>query len=294
MKWNVRLKVAPFLFLAPYFFGLFLFWIYPVIHALYLSLFKITGLWEEPKFVGIKNYINLFSDERFVKALINTTYYAAASVFIILACALIFALLINAPRIRFKHLFRTSYFLPMLTSGVVIAIMFTLVFDHEYGVINNYLFAPLGLPKVKWLQTPSFVMPSIILVGLWKYTGINTLYFLVGLQNIPTDITEAAIIDGTNGWQRFWYITLPLLKPIITFVVVLAIVGSYQLFAEPYLLASGGGPADSGLFMTVYLYMTAFQNVQFGYASAIGYTMVIIIFVISLLQMKLMGTFGEE
>ena len=137
-------------------------------------------------------------------------------------------------------------------------------------------------------------MPAIIIVGLWKYTGINTLYFLVGLQNIPSDVREAAIIDGTSPIQRFFYVILPMLKPILTFVVVLAIVGSFQLFAEPYLLASGGGPSDSGLFLTVYLYITAFQNVEFGYASTIGYTMVFIIFALSLLQMKLMGTFREE
>lgn len=292
--WKARLKIAPFLFLAPYLCGLLLFWIYPVLQALYISFFRITGLWEDAQFVGIRNYINLFSDGRFLQSFFNTTYYAAASVLVILSCALFFALLINSPKIKFKHLFRAGYFLPMLTSGVVIAIMFTLVFDHEYGVINNYLLAPLGLPKIKWLRNPIFVMPSIIIVGLWKYTGINTLYFLVGLQNIPTDVIEAAVIDGTRPWQRFWYIILPMLKPIITFTVVLAVVGSYQLFSEPYLLARGGGPADSGLFMTVYLYITAFQNVQFGYASAVGYVIVVIIFIISLLQMKLLGTFRED
>lgn len=282
------------MFLAPYLIGLLLFWVYPVLHALYLSLFKVQGLWEAPTFVGIKNYIDLVSDERFLAALVNTSTYAAASVFLILASALFLALLIYQPRVRYKHFFRTTYFLPMLTSGVVIAIMFGLIFDHEYGVLNNYLLVPLGLEKVRWLQDPRFVMPAIIIVGLWKYTGINTLYFLVGLQNIPSDIREAAIIDGTTPVQRFFYVILPMLKPILTFVVVLAIVGSFQLFAEPYLLASGGGPSDSGLFLTVYLYITAFQNVEFGYASTIGYTMVLIIFALSLLQMKLMGTFREE
>lgn len=294
MRWHTRLKVAPFLFLAPYLVGLFLFWIYPVAYAFYLSLFRVRGLWETPAFVGLRNYFNLFSDQRFLSALANTSIYAAASVFIILAFALSLALLIHHPKVRYKHLFRTTYFLPMLTSGVVIAIMFALIFDQEYGALNNYLMVPLGLGNIRWLRDPSFVMPSIIIVGLWKFTGINTLYFLVGLQNIPDDVREAAIIDGTSPVQRFVYVVLPMLKPILTFVVVLAIVGSFQMFAEPYLLASGGGPQDSGLFMTVYLYITAFQQVEFGYASAIGYTMVFIIFALSLIQMKLMGTFKED
>lgn len=294
MTWKTRLKVAPFVFLAPYFTGLLLFWVYPVLHALYLSLFRVEGLWQDPTFVGIKNYIDLLSDERFLSALVNTSVYAVASVGLILGSALALALLIHQPRVRHKHLFRTTYFLPMLTSGVVIAIMFTLIFDHEYGALNNYLIAPLGFEKIRWLRDPSFVMPSIIIVGLWKYTGINTLYFLVGLQNIPSDIREAALIDGAGPVQRFVRVILPMLKPILTFVIVLAIVGSFQLFAEPYLLASGGGPSDSGLFLTVYLYITAFQNVEFGYASTVGYTIVIIIFSLSLLQMKLLGTFKED
>ena len=127
------------------------------------------------------------------------------------------ALLINQPRVKHKHLFRTAFFLPMLTSGVVIAIMFTLIFDHEYGALNNYVMAPLGIEKIRRLRDPAFVMPSIIIVGLWKYTGINTLYFLVGLQNTPTEIREAALIDGASPGQRFVHVTLPMLKPILTF-----------------------------------------------------------------------------
>lgn len=294
MTWKTRLKVAPFVFLAPYLAGLLVFWVYPVLHALYLSFFRVRGLWENPTFVGIKNYMDLLSDNRFRSALANTSVYAVASVFLILGVALSLALLINQPRVKHKHLFRTAFFLPMLTSGVVIAIMFTLIFDHEYGALNNYIMVPLGIDKIRWLRDPAFVMPSIIIVGLWKYTGINTLYFLVGLQNIPTEIREAALIDGASPVQRFIQVTLPMLKPILTFVIVLAIVGSFQMFAEPYLLASGGGPSDSGLFLTVYLYITAFQNVAFGYASTIGYMIVIIIFGLSLLQMKLMGTFRED
>lgn len=282
------------MFLAPYLVGLMLFWVYPVLYALYLSFFRVRGLWQQPTFVGIYNYRLLFSDSRFLAALRNTALYAAASVFIIVGVALVMALLINQPKIRYKHLFRTTYFLPMLTSGVVIAIMFALIFDPEYGALNNYIMRPLGLGSIRWLRDPRFVLSSIVIVGLWKFTGINTLYLLVGLQNIPSDIREAAIIDGAGPVQRFRYVTLPMLKPILTFVIVLAIVGSFQLFAEPYLLASGGGPADSGLFMTVYLYLTAFRDVEFGYASAIGYSMVFVIFVLSLIQMTIMGTFKEE
>ena len=183
----------------------------------------------------------------------------------------------------------------MVTSGVAVAIMFILIFDHQYGLLNNMLLGPLGFPKLKWLLDSRLVMPSLILVGIWKWTGINSLYFLAGLQNIPRELEEAAEIDGATGWQRFRYIILPLLRPVTAFVTVVAVIGSYQLFAEPYLLAGeGGGPGGSGLFMTVYLYITAFRDLRFGYASAIGYTLVVIIFILSFLQLKVTGALKSD
>lgn len=288
-------RVAPYLFVSPFFLGYAAFFLYPVLWAFYLSFFQQVGIGSEPKFVALGNYLKLLSDEKFLKAVVNTSYYAAGSLFVILPAALLLGMAFNMQRLRFRNFFRLFFFTPMITSGVVVAIIFGLVFNNEYGIINNWLLAPLGLPKLRWLRDPLLVMPAIIVVGLWRYTGINALYFLAGLQNIPTEIQEAASIDGCTRWQVFRYITLPMLRPVLLFVVVIAIIGSYNLFGEPFLLAGAeGGPQNAGLFMTMYLYLNGFRYMKFGYASAIGYALTLIILVLSLIQLRLLGAFRED
>jgi len=285
-------KIVPYLFLAPFFTGLGVFWVYPTLYSFYLAFFKQTGF-GQGKFIGFQNFLVLLSDTRFVRSIVNTTYYAGASVFIILPVALFVAFLLRTPKLPFSQAFRIGYFLPMVTSGTAVAIIFILIFDHQYGILN-YALTLLNLPRIKWLLDPRFVMPSLVLIGLWKWTGINALYFYAGLQGIPREVEEAALVDGASGWQCFWFVTLPLLRPILTFTVTLAIIGSYQLFAEPYLLAGeGGGPGDAGLFATVYLYITGFRALRFGYASAIGCVLFGIIFSLSLIQLKAMGAFKD-
>ena len=138
-------------------------------------------------------------------------------------------------------------------------------------------------------------MPAIIILGIWRFTGINALYFMAGLQNISEEVREAAMIDGANRWQVFRYITLPLLRPVMVFVLTFAIIGSYNLFAEPSILVGAqGGPDNAGLFMTMYLYLTGFRFLKFGYASAIGYALAIIILVLTLIQLRVMGIFRED
>ena len=290
-----RMKLAPYLFISPFFLGYAVFFVYPVLRSLYLSFFEQQGVRSQPRFVGFENYLQLLSDGLFLKALLNTTYYAAGSVFVIVPAALGLALLLTARGLRGREFFRLFFFAPYFTSGVVIAIIFSIVFSRDYGLINNYLLAPLGLPKVEWLRNPVAIMPAIILVGLWHYLGVNALYFLVGLQNIPPELKEAAVIDGAGSWQLFRYVTSPLLRPILIFVVTIAIIGSYNLFAEPaVLLGAEGGPNNAGLFMTMYLYLVGFRFLDFGYASAIGYALALIIIALTLLQLRLMGVFREE
>jgi ABC-type sugar transport system permease subunit len=241
------------------------------------------------------NYINLFSDDRFLKALWNTTYYALGSLLIILPAALLLGLAFNLQKVPGRGFFRLFFFTPNITSGVVVAIIFGLVFNLEYGLINNWLLKPLGLPSVRWMQDANWIMPAIIIVGLWRYTGINALYFLAGLQNIPMELNEAAAIDGATRWQLFRHITLPLLRPVLLFVIIIAIIGSYNLFAEPFLLTTAeGGTRNAGLFMTMYLYLNGFRYMKFGYASAIGYALTVVILVLSLAQLRFLGAFRED
>lgn len=292
-KWQRRL--TPYLFISPFFVGYAIFFLYPVLWALYLSFFQQVGIGSEPKFVGLNNYIDLFSDSTFLKALGNTTYYAAGSIFIIVPCALLLALALFSRNLRGREFFRLFFFSPNITSGVVVGIIFTLVFSAEYGLINNYLFKPLGLPTIAWLQDPRWVMPAIIILGLWRWTGLNALYFMAGLQGISEEIYDAAMIDGAGRWQVFRYVTLPLLRPTLVFVLTFAIIGSYNLFAEPAILVGAqGGPNNAGLFMTMYLYLTGFRFMKFGYAAAIGFALAIIILVLTLIQVRLLGIFRED
>lgn len=295
MTRNWRRRLAPYLFISPFFLGYTIFFVYPMAWALYLSFFKKSGVGSLPRFVGLKNYVSLLTDDLFLKALRNTSYYAVGSIFVIVPAALILALILAAPRLRWREFFRFFFFSPNITAGVVVAIIFRLVFEEQYGLINNYLLAPLGIGPVRWLRDAAFVMPAIILMGLWHYTGINALYFMAGLQNIPMEVKEAATIDGANRWQVFRYITLPLLRPVLIFVLTFAIIGSYNLFGEPSVLVGPeGGTRNAGLFMTMYLYLTGFRFLELGYASAIGYALALIIFVLTLLQLRILGVFRED
>jgi ABC-type sugar transport system permease subunit len=292
-KWRRRL--VPYLFISPFFIGYAIFFLYPVIWAFYLSLYQQVGIGSVPRFVGVDNYIKLLSDELFVKALVNTSYYAAGSILIIVPAALGLGLVLYIRELRWREFFRLLFFSPNITSGVVVAIIFGLVFNHEYGLINNYLIKPFGLEPVRWLQEPVYIMPAMIILGLWRYTGINALYFMAGLQNISPEVKEAAIIDGASRWQAFRFVTLPLLRPVMIFVMTFAIVGSYNLFGEgAVLVGAEGGPSNAGLFMTMYLYLTGFRFLKFGYAAAIGYALALIILVLTLIQLRILGVFRED
>jgi ABC-type sugar transport system permease subunit len=285
-------KLAPYLFVSPFFILFLIFSVYPVLYSFYLSFFKATGLGSRT-FIGLGNYVDLFTDRRFIKSVINTTYYAAGSVFILSPLALLVALAFDS-RVtdRLRNLYRVSYFVPVITSAVVISMMFRMIFDEQYGLLNNFL-AHLGVPAIPWLRSTRWAMPSVILLGIWIWLGINALYFLAGLQNIPHELKEAAQIDGASSWQVFVHVTVPILKPVILFVVIQAIIGSYNLFAQPYLL-TGGGPQDATLTMTMYLYIIGFRQFKLGYASAIAYALVAIVLGLSLINLILFRAFREE
>lgn len=292
-KWGKQ--ITPYIFISPFFIGYAIFFLYPVLRAIYLSFFQQVGIGSEPRFVGLNNYANLFTDNTFLKSLLNTTYYAAGSIFLIAPLALGLALILIIRDLRGREFFRLFFFSPNITAGVVVGIIFTLVFSAEYGLLNNYILRPFGLPTVRWLQDPAWVMPAIIILGIWRYTGINALYFMSGLQTIPDEIYEAASIDGANRWQAFRFITLPLLRPIIVFVLTFAIIGSYNLFAEPSILVGvDGGPNNAGLFMTMYLYLNGFRFMKLSYAATIGVALAVIILLLTLIQLRLLGMFRED
>lgn len=295
MSWlKFQRKLAPYLFIAPFFVGYAIFWAYPVMNGFWTSLHSEQFDPGGQQWIGFANYRDLLTDDRFLHALRNTSVYALGSILLIVPMALIIAMGLNVTWLRFRGVFRFAFLMPNVVSAAVIAIMFVLVLDMNYGVINTYIVEPVGLEPIDWLGSPRWSMPSLILLGLWRYVGINSLYFLVGLNNIPPELYEAAALDGAGRWRMFRDVTLPMLRPVMLFVVTIAIIGSFKLFAEPIILFNGPGPNDAALTVMTYLYITAFQSVRFGYAAAIGYSLVIIITVLAVLQLKVFGAFRED
>ncbi|NOZ29620.1 MAG: sugar ABC transporter permease [Chloroflexi bacterium] len=285
-------KAAPYVFIAPFFLLFLAFSLYPVIYAFLLSFQKQTGL-STPQWVGLKNYRNLLEDPRFLKSIWNTTYFALGSVLIQLPIAFALALAFDSRFARrFTQLYRVAFFFPVLTSAVVVSLIWVLVLNKDYGMLNTAL-EMIGLPRIPWLQSTRWAMPAIILLGVWTWSGFNAFYFLAGLQGIPNELKEAAMIDGANRWQVLTRVTIPLLRPVIMFVVIQSIIGSYNLFAQPFLL-TGGGPSDATLTVTMYLYYTGFQYFKLGYASAIGYSLVVIVFILSAVNLYFFGAFRED
>ena len=289
---NSQRKLAPYVFIAPFFILFTAFFIFPVAYSLLLSFQEQTGL-SAAKWVGLKNYAELLQDSRFIQSLLNTTYFALGSLFIQLPLAFALALAFNSLYAQqLTQLYRVSFFFPVLTSSVVVSLIFVLVLDTEYGMLNAGLQA-IGLGKVPWLTSTRWAMPAVILLGVWRWSGINSFYFLAGLKNIPDSLIEAAMIDGANSWQILLRIVLPLLRPVMMFVVIQSIIGSYSLFAEPFLL-TGGGPGDATLTMSMYLYITGFRYFRLGYASSVAYTLVLIILALSVINLYFFRAFRED
>lgn len=286
-------RIVPIVFLAPFMTVFLVFKVYPVILAVIMSFQNFQGV-QSQEWVGLDNYQNVFELVRFNQALTNTTVYTIGTLLILIPLPLILAVLLDSGRVVQTTLFRTLIFLPALTSLVVAGTVFRLILANE-GFLNLALNSLLGLPKMRWLDTADLALPSLILVATWRWTGINILYFNAGLVNIPRELYEAAAIDGASPFQMFWRITLPLLRPTTLFVVILSIIGGYQVFVEPFILYLGGsGPGDGGLTMALLIYRTAFTSFNFGTAAAMGVILAAIIFVFSLIQFRFFGVFRRE
>ena len=286
-------KWAPYVLIMPFFLTFAVFMLYPVISSLRLSFYEAGGF-GATEFVGFQNYVRLFEDARFLTALRNTTVFTLAVLLVQVPFALLIAMTVRSflvPSGRLKSFYRLTFFMPYITSLVVVALIFGLIFARDYGLLNSFL-ASVGLPKFAWLKSESLALPAVTMTAIWAHFGINSLYFLAGLQNIPEELHEAAAVDGAGRWRTFWHVTLPLLRPVTLFVVVQATIFSYQLFEIPYLL-TGGGPSDSTLTLAIYLYEVGFNQFERGYASAIGYVMVLIAVSIAAVQLLLYRRFNR-
>ncbi|SIS42299.1 carbohydrate ABC transporter membrane protein 1, CUT1 family [Salimicrobium flavidum] len=278
-------KTVPYLFVFPAVAFFLVFTVYPVISSLLLSFQTREG--SEYVFSGLDNYIRLFQDTLFYKALGNTFLILIVQVPIQLFLAVIIAVALNSQFLRMKSFFRVAFFMPAITALVASSIIFMILLDENYGLVN-YLLSLVGIEAIAWLSDPFWAKVALMVAITWRWTGYNMVIFLAGLQNIPASLYEAAEIDGASKLKQFFYITLPQLKPIFVFTFVLSTIGTLQLFDEPYILTEGG-PNNATLTITLYLYENGFQYFDFGYASAIAYVLVLIIGVLSWAQMKWAG-----
>ncbi len=274
--------------------GIALFIFYPIVYSLYLSTFSTRGFLKT--FVGFGNYIRLIQDSYFILALKNVLIILVIQVPIMLLLALVFATLLNDPRLKFKGIYRTALFLPAVTSLVAYTILFRMMFSNE-GLINNFLLSVRIIKEpIRWLLDPFWAKVTLIIALTWRWTGYNMMFYLAGLQNIPTEVYEAAEIDGASRTVQFFKITIPLLRPIILFTTITSTIGTLQLFDEPMNLAAGVvtgssvGPGNSLLTPSVYIYNVCFKySPNFGYASAISYVIVLIAAVLAIIQFKVAG-----
>jgi ABC-type sugar transport system permease subunit len=269
-------SVAPWLLLAPFLLGALLFTILPLFNSVGLSTKQTFG----PAFtvnVGAGNFAFLLGDPLFWVALRNTVIFTLGSVLIQLPLSLMLAMALNRPGLRGRAFFRVALFSPVLVGVVFVGMIFAVLLDKRTGLINQALHATIGFDlDFPWLE--SYIMPSLIIATTWQYVGFNMVYFLAALQNVSQELNEAALLDGAGPFSRFRHVVVPAILPVGTFVVLLSIVGSFQLFELPYILLNGtGGPENRGLTLVMYLYQTGFQTGDLGYASAIGWVMAIIL-----------------
>ncbi|HEY4214514.1 MAG TPA: sugar ABC transporter permease [Steroidobacteraceae bacterium] len=272
-------------FLAPAGVGFVLFLLLPTIAVLVLSFFD-WNLLSDGTFIGFQNFVALFSDTRLASIYGSTALMAGGILVINIAVGLLLAVLLETRMPTWiRTFFRFSFLFPFVVSSSAVALIWRFLLDTDLGLVNYWL-GLLGIPHTPWLTSTAFAPFAVILVNSWKTLGFSMLIYIAGLQGIPNEVREAAIVDGANAWSRFWRITLPLLSPTVFFLIVINLINGFQLFAEPQVLTQGG-PGDSSRTVVQYLYDTAFQSFNLGYASTIGLTLIVVLIVLTLVQFRL-------
>lgn len=294
LSFEKSLNIYGWIFISVAVILLIVFLFYPIVYSLYLSTMSSKGMVQT--FVGLNNYVKIFKDEMFIKALKNNFIFLFIQVPIMLLLALILASILNDKTIKFRGVFRTGIFLPAVTSLVAYTILFKMMFSLD-GFINRGLMKLNIINEpIPWLMDPFWAKVTVILAMTWRWTGYNMVFYLSGLQNVPDDLYEAAEIDGASKIQQFFHITIPMLKPIIVFTTIMSTIGTLQLFDEPMNLSQGGvtastiGPGNSLLTLSVYIYNLCFKYMpNFGYAATISYVIVFIVAILTIIQFKVAG-----
>ncbi|MXY81614.1 MAG: sugar ABC transporter permease [Gemmatimonadetes bacterium] len=291
MKLNLREHIEGYLFISPWILGMVLFALGPILASFGLA-FTRWNLFTEPEYVGWANFQKLAHDPLFYKSVFNTIYYTIFAVPLGLVLALGLAMLVNH-RLRGVNFFRTAFFLPNVVAGIAMLLLWKWLFDPNFGLINLFLdwtglmavFEWIGIGRPQWISSRAGAMPGMIFMSIWGLGG-SMMIFLAGLQNIPRELIEAAELDGAGPWKRFRYVTVPLLTPTIFFLTMVGVIASLQIFNQAYVMTQGG-PAHATLFYVLYLFQTAFERFQMGYACAMALVLFIITLIVSLIQLAM-------
>jgi len=279
----IKKNKSIYLFISPFYILFIIFGLFPIVFSLYLSLQSWDGL-DTMKFVGLRNFSLLMTDGEFWQSVGNTFIIWIESTVPMLLLALIIAFLLNAAFVKLRGFWRFTFFLPNVTSVVATTVLFGSFFSTKFGVLN-WVLGKLGFGSIDWLNNNGWLQVAIAIMIIWRWTGYNAIVYLAGLQAVPEELYEAAKIDGASTTQIFFRITVPMMRPIILFTVILSTIGGMQIFTEPQILTGGtGGPGLGGMTMVLYLYNQAFSSHLFGYSSAIAWVLFLIIIVFSLLN----------
>lgn len=288
-------KAAPYIFILPFVITFGVFWMLPLVKSGIMSMEKILP--GQTDFIGINNYKRLFGDRVFKVALINSVKYMVGTLILLIPIPMLLACMVNSKLVhgKIKGIFKSSLFVPALTSVVVAGTIFRLIFGEMDTALMNQGMALLGLDSIKWLKGAATGFAALLSLACWRWFGVNMMYFLSGLQSIPEDYYEAASIDGASTLQKFFSITVPLLKPTIVYVLTISVYGGLAMFTESYMLWQGNNsPQNIGLTIVGYLYRQGIEKNDMGYASAVGVVLLAIVLIINMIQLTVTGTFKKE
>ncbi|MCR5451065.1 MAG: sugar ABC transporter permease [Lachnospiraceae bacterium] len=286
-------KTAPYVFVLPFLLSFAIFWIYPLCSTIRMSFFDIGAKGET--FVAMGNYTKLLGDTVFHTAVFNSMRYMIYTLLLLIPFPLFFAVLMDSRLVKAKGFWKAVLYMPALTSVVISGTLFRLMFSEYKTGQMNMILESLGFESVKWLKDPHLSMVALLLLCCWRWTGVNMLYFLSGLKSIDKGLYESADIDGANTIQKFIYVTIPMLKPTLIYVLTISVYAGLAMFLESFMLWAGNSsPHNIGLTIVGYLYKRGIEKNDMGYASAVGLVLLLIALVINMVQLFLNGTFKKE
>ena len=286
-------KVAPYVFVLPFILSLIVFWAYPLVSGIVMSFQDIN--FGNRKFVGLAHYTKLLHDKFFAIAVGNSVEYMLLTLVLMIPIPLLLAVLLESRLTKAKGVWKVIMYIPALTSVVISGMLFRMMFSESAGSQMNQLLTWLGQTPIAWLKTKWTAWIALLLLCMWRWTGVNMLYFISGLKAIDDSIYESADIDGANAWQKFWYLTLPLIKPTTIYVVTISVYAGLSMFLESFMLWNGNSsPKNIGLTIVGYLYKRGIEKNDLGYACAVGMVLMVIALAINTVQLIATGTFKKE